>query len=88
MKTISKYIVASALATVMTAPAVAQNTNSGYFLDDYTYRYQMNPALGNDKNFVSMPALGDLNLAMRGNLHLSACCLTAMAAQYCSPTRW
>lgn len=72
MKTISKYIVASALATVMTAPAVAQNTNSGYFLDDYTYRYQMNPALGNDKNFVSMPALGDLNLAMRGNLHLSS----------------
>lgn len=52
--------------------SVAQNTNSGYFLDGYTYRYQMNPAFGGEKNFVSMPALGNLNLAVRGNLHLSS----------------
>ena len=50
--------------------ASAQNTNSGYFLDGYTYRYQMNPAIGNDKGFVSMPGLGNLNVAVRGNLHL------------------
>ncbi|MDE6309954.1 MAG: hypothetical protein K2L93_02350 [Muribaculaceae bacterium] len=50
----------------------AQNTNSGYFLDGYTYRYAMNPAYGNDNSFVSMPALGNVNLAMRGNLHLSS----------------
>ena len=31
----------------------------------------MNPAFGNDKGFVSFPAIGNLNLAMRGNLHLS-----------------
>jgi len=49
----------------------AQNTNSGYFLDGYTYRYQMNPAFGGDKNFVSMPALGNLNIAVNGNLSLS-----------------
>lgn len=52
--------------------AGAQNTNSGYFLDGYTYRYQMNPAFGCDKGFVSMPALGNLNVAVRGNLHLSS----------------
>ena len=52
--------------------ATAQNTTSGYFLDNYNYRYQMNPAFGNDRNFVSMPALGNLNLAVRGNLHLSS----------------
>lgn len=50
----------------------AQTTNSGYFLDNYNYRYTMNPAYGNDNNFVSMPALGNLNFAMRGNLHLSS----------------
>ena len=48
----------------------AQNTYSGYFLDNYTYRFQMNPAFGNDDNFVSMPGLGNVNVAIRGNLHL------------------
>lgn len=55
-----------------TSAIMAQNTNSGYFLDGYTYRYGMNPAFGNDKNFVSMPGLGNLNVAMRGNLHVSS----------------
>ncbi len=50
----------------------AQNTNSGYFLEGYTYRYQMNPAFANERNFVSMPGLGDVNVALRGNLHLSS----------------
>lgn len=48
----------------------AQNTNSGYFLEDYTYGYQLNPAFGLDRNFVSMPGLGNLNVGMRGSLHL------------------
>lgn len=52
--------------------ASAQNTASGYFLDEYTYRYQMNPAMGNEKGFVSMPGLGNVNVAVRGNLHLSS----------------
>ncbi len=52
----------------------AQTTNSGYFLDGYTYRYSMNPAFGNynNNNFVSFPGIGNLNVAMRGNLHLSS----------------
>lgn len=50
--------------------ADAQNTYSGYFLDGYTYRYQMNPALADTANFVSFPALGNLNIGMQGNLHL------------------
>lgn len=48
----------------------AQNTNSGYFVENYNYRYQLNPAFGFDHNFVSMPGLGDLNVAVRGDLHL------------------
>ncbi len=48
----------------------AQNTYSGYFLDNYNYRFQMNPAIGNDKGFVSFPALGNLNLNMHGNLNV------------------
>ena len=63
-------ILAAALAAMATTTAGAQNTYSGYFLNDYTYRYQMNPAFGNESNFVSMPALGNLNIGMQGNLHL------------------
>lgn len=50
----------------------AQTTNSGYFVDGYTYRYSLNPAFGSDKGFVSFPGLGNLNVAARGNLHLSS----------------
>ncbi len=51
--------------------ANAQHTYSGYFLDGYTYRYEMNPAFGNKNNFVAMPGLGNINIAMRGNLHVT-----------------
>lgn len=69
-KTIKAALASAALLT--TISATAQQTYSGYFLDNYTYRFQMNPAFANEDNFVSMPALGNLNLAMRGNLHVSS----------------
>lgn len=62
-------VIATAVAGALSLGA--QNTYSGYFLDGYTYRFQMNPAFGNDLGFVSMPALGNLNTAIRGNLHLT-----------------
>lgn len=46
----------------------AQNTESAYFLDDYTYRYQMNPAFANSRGFVAFPGLGNLNVGISGNL--------------------
>lgn len=70
MKTIIKSTLVAAALFVSFA-ASAQTTRSGYFVDDYTYRFQLNPALGNSKNFVSMPALGNLNIGMNGNLHVT-----------------
>lgn len=70
MKNIIRAIAFSGImATAL--PVVAQNTNSAYFVDNYTYRYQLNPAYGNDKNFVSMPALGNFNFGMEGSLNLT-----------------
>ena len=57
----------SALALI----AGAQNTRSGYFLDDYTYRFQMNPAFDNSRSFFAMPALGNMNIGMQGTLGVS-----------------
>lgn len=68
-KSIKKAL--AGLAIISCGTVSAQNTYSGYFLENYTYRYEMNPAFGNENGFVSMPALGNLNIAMRGNLHLN-----------------
>ena len=70
MKTIIKSTLLAAALFVSFA-ASAQNTRSGYFVDDYTYRFQLNPAFGNSRGFVSMPALGNLNVGVNGNLHVT-----------------
>lgn len=51
------------------APAVsAQNLQTGYFDDNYMYRFQSNPAFANENGFVSMPGLGNLNLGTNGTI--------------------
>lgn len=72
MNKIFSRVTAVALVTLATAlTARAQYTQSGYFLDGYTYKYQMNPAEGNDRNFVAIPGIGNINVGMQGNLHVS-----------------
>lgn len=57
--------------TAMASVAMGQaQSQSGYFIDNYIYRNQLNPAFGYDKNFVSMPGIGNLNLGMSGTLNL------------------
>ena len=70
MKSIAKYILA-AVAVITATSAEAQMTRSGYFVEDYTYRFQMNPAYGNTKNFISIPAYGNFNIGINGNLNLT-----------------
>lgn len=71
MKFNIKHIAAFCTMAALGVTVNAQNTYSGYFLDNYNYQYEMNPAFGNDMHFVGMPALGNVNLAMRGSLHLT-----------------
>ena len=68
-----KVIISAAMAAMLLLPTAlrAQDLSSGYFVEDYTYRYQMNPAFGNSQNFISMPALGNLNVGLHGNLGIS-----------------
>ena len=68
---IMKHAIKSWIALILffvSATAMAQETKSGYFTEGYLYRYSMNPALGNDKNFVSIPALGNINVGLRSNI--------------------
>lgn len=48
--------------------AAAQESSTGYFMENYNMRWEMNPAMGNRHNYVGMPALGNLNVAVNGNL--------------------
>ena len=67
------HIIPILVATCVAMPQAlrAQHTATGYFVDGYTYRYEMNPALANEQNFVAMPALGNVNIGIQGNLGLN-----------------
>ncbi|MBR4161126.1 MAG: hypothetical protein IKT87_05560 [Bacteroidaceae bacterium] len=72
MKKIYKSIMFAAAATMLSGAVSAQNLNSAYFLDGYTYGHQLNPAKDYDRNgYVSFPVLGNYNVGMTGNLSLT-----------------
>lgn len=74
MKSAYKFLLASALMAGTATGAMAQASYSGYFLENYTHRYQLNPALvdmSGRNTFVAMPALGNFNVGFQGNLHLT-----------------
>lgn len=52
MNTNLKNIIAVSILSAFSGSAMAQNTNSGYFLDGYLYRHEMNPAFDNERNYV------------------------------------
>lgn len=47
--------------------AKAQNLNSAYFVDDFKFRHSLNPAYGNEQTYLSIPALGNVNVSLQGN---------------------
>lgn len=62
------------LITLLTAavPTMAQyNLRSAYFTKGYTYRHRMNPAFANERNYISMPILGNLNIGMQSTVGVS-----------------
>ena len=48
--------------------AQQNNTRTAYFLDNHTYGYKFNPAFHSDRNFVSIPVLG--NISLGGWIHV------------------
>lgn len=66
MKTIYKNLFIAALMAVGCS-AAAQTINSAYFTEDYKFRHMLNPAFGNEQNYVSIPALGNISVNTHGN---------------------
>ena len=69
MKNITKYMMAAIMMCAATGMS-AQALSSGYFLDGYLFKHQLNPALQSDKAYVSVPVLGNINIGTRGNIGL------------------
>ena len=69
MKLFFRYILTMSLAVVC-GKMMAQGLNSAYFVEDYKFRHNMNPAYGNEQNYISLPALGNINVRMNGNFGL------------------
>lgn len=59
-----------ALLALASMGAVAQNLKTAYFDDNYLYRFQSNPAFGNDRSFFALPALGNMNIGTQGTIGL------------------
>lgn len=71
MKKTKLYTVLAAFA-MCGLSASAQALRSGYFLDGYTYRHQLNASFAPDKSFISFPALSNLNIGTTGNVGLGS----------------
>lgn len=65
-----KLIMAAFIAALATGVS-AQGLRSAYFLEGSVYRHQMNPAFMGERNYVSIPMLGNLNIGVQGNMGMS-----------------
>lgn len=60
-----------ALAATLTTSVAAQTLRSSYFLEGSVLRHEINPAFMGERNYVSMPFLGGLNIGVQSNVGLS-----------------
>ncbi len=66
--TVRKNIIASAL--ILMGFAASAQTNSSFFLDNYAYRYRLNPALMSEKSFLGL-GVGAVSTGIDSDLGLS-----------------
>lgn len=68
MNIINKKLIALSIAAASFMGASAQQASTGYFMENYNMKWQMNPAFGNRYGYVGMPALGNLNVGVSSNI--------------------
>lgn len=67
MKTYHKLTAALLLAASATASA-QEASRSGYFMDGYSFRHELNPAFAGEQNYISIPALGNIKAGLASNV--------------------
>lgn len=73
MKTKKIYsILAGSLLLSATSVSAQEMLNSGYFVEGYNYRHQLNPSFESaHKSYISFPFLGNLNVGLSSNVGVS-----------------
>jgi len=68
MKHIRYYIIGCCLSTLSICASAQETSRSAYFLDGYSFRHELNPAFGGERNYISIPALGNFNIGAMSNV--------------------
>lgn len=68
MKTFNRYILAAAVAGLSLSANAQDASRTAYFLDGYTFRHQLNPAFSGERNYISIPALGNMYVGTNANI--------------------
>lgn len=68
MNIINRKLIALSFVAVAVMGASAQESATGYFMENYNMKWQMNPAFGNRNGYVGFPALGNMNVSVNSNL--------------------
>ena len=56
---------------LLVSVAAAQSFRSAYFLEGVSTRHRMNPAFMSERNYISIPGLGNAGAAVQGNMGLT-----------------
>lgn len=71
-KHIFKNTLAVAAMLVLSASSYAQSSNSGYFIEGYNQRYQLNPAFAPERySFVELPGISNIQFNAEGSVGMS-----------------
>ena len=68
MNSINRKLIALSIAAVSVTGMSAQEAATGYFMENYNMKWQMNPAFGNRNSYVGFPGIGNLNVSVNGNI--------------------
>lgn len=68
MNTTYKSLIITAIIASTQVAQAQEASRSGYFMDGYSFRHELNPAFANDHNYISIPALGNVNASLNGNV--------------------
>lgn len=71
MKLRLQIIILFLLAGGASTNILAQTLNSSYFLEGATFRHQLNPAFMGQRNYISIPLLGNINVGTSSNVGLT-----------------
>lgn len=63
MKLTKAILIAGATACALGASAQAA-PRTAYFMDGYTYRHELNAAFGGERNYISIPALANIDVSL------------------------